>query len=366
MKVVHLTYDMRIGGTETVIKSIFDGFEGKSVDMEILCIEGHLGPFGQQLQQSGVKITNLNWLGGFDKVLIRQIRQFLKENNVDILHCHQYSPWFYGVFAAAFLKTKVIFTEHGRFYPDRTSWKRRIINPVLLAFTNKVTAISEATKQALLDYEYIPLKRTRVIYNGIKPLVPDNVAKQRQKEQLGVSENTILFGTVARLARIKNQKMMINAFAEAFKAGVNCKLLIVGDGEEFESLRSLTKKLDLVEHIIFTGYQAEPINFIAAIDIFLLSSFSEGTSMTLLEAMSLSKPCIVTNAGGNKEVIKHQSNGLVTKNDDVNEFSQAMIELLEQPNKVNAMGQAALKRFEQMFTVKQMTEQFQKLYDECQ
>jgi hypothetical protein len=116
--VMHLTYDMRIGGTEMVIKNLIEGSDPALFDMSIYCIETPIGPWGIEMQNLGLPITSTSREPGFDTSLIFAIRKHLKTNSIKILHCHQYTPWIYGVLAAFGTKTKVIFTEHGRFYPD--------------------------------------------------------------------------------------------------------------------------------------------------------------------------------------------------------------------------------------------------------
>jgi len=360
-KVVHLTYDMRIGGTETVIKNIVEGLDPERFETEVLCIEPELGPFGQQLQEKGFTITNLHWVGGFDLKLIGKVRSYIKENRVDVLHCHQYTPWVYGCIAALLTDVKVIFTEHGRFYPDVSSWKRKYINPVLLKFTDQVTAISKATKQALVDYEFLPQRRIEVVYNGIAPLIKDKKAIADLRQEYSLPEDAKIVGTVARLDPIKNQTMMIKAFANARESISNLYLLIVGDGEERNTLEALVEQLNIRDYVIFTGYVAKPVNHIALMDAFLLSSLSEGTSMTLLEAMSLGKPCVVTDAGGNAEVVKHNCSGLVSPNNDLDGFSQNLIKTFSAESQT--FGVNALTRFESEFSCKKMNDSYIKLYD---
>lgn len=372
IKVCHLTYDMRIGGTETVIKNLVEGMNEQSshsgggrnleFESEILCLEPNLGPFGEQLQEQGIKITNLHWTSGFDLKLIKRIRAYIKENNVDVLHCHQYTPWVYGAMAAAFTKVKVIFTEHGRFYPDSSNWKRRYINPVLLKFTDHVTAISKATKQALVDYEFIPENCIEVIYNGIKPLVADPKQVKALRQDLNIPEDASIVGTVARLDPIKNQTMMIEAFSLVLKEHPNIYLLIVGDGEERQRLEKLVDELKIRQNVIFTGYVAKPVNHIALMDIFLLSSLSEGTSMTLLEAMSLSKPCVVTDVGGNSEVIKCELNGVVTPSYDKTSFSKGVLNIILSSERNKHLSKGANDTFNSKFISFAMKSNYEKLY----
>ena len=104
---------------------------------------------------------------------------------------------------------------------------------------------------------------------------------------------------------------MIEGFAQAYKKHANIRLLIVGDGPERKNLETLIAKLKLEGVVTLTGFIPSPKDYINLLDVFLLTSLSEGTSMTLLEAMSAGKPSIVTNVGGNPELINDRTLGLV-------------------------------------------------------
>ena len=353
---------MRIGGTEQVIKNLIEGSDKDLFDTSIFCIEQPLGPFGQMLLEKGIVIDSAQRREGFDIKLINTIRQYIKKANIDVLHCHQYTPWVYGALAAIGTGSKVIFTEHGRFYPDRTSWKRKVVNPILNLLTYKITAISKATKQALIDYEYLPESRIEVIYNGIQPLKKDTEQTRLLKQKLHLSPSTRILGTIARLDPIKNHSMMFKAFKLVLKEHPDSVLLLVGDGEERENLEQLVDELGIRKNVIFTGYIPSPQHFLDCMDIFLLPSLSEGTSMTLLEAMSLSKPCVVTDAGGNPEIIAHNENGLVTENDDASGFSDAIIKLLKNHRERKEMSVAAKSRFIKFFSAELMCDQFTNIY----
>lgn len=365
MKVLHVTYDMRIGGTEMVIKSIIEGNCDQAIEMSIFCIERNLGPWGKTLKESGIPITSHQRCEGFDTALIKRLHSHIKTHQIDIVHCHQYTPWVYGTLAALFTKAKIIFTEHGRFYPDSSSWKRRLVNPLLMQATDFVTSISEATREALDTYEFIPKQKITVIYNGIPPAEHSVTNHNALKQSLNIPTDCTLFGTVARFDPIKNQLLMVNAFSEVIQRNSNAHLIMIGDGEEREGLEQEVKRLNLSEHVTFTGYVPEPLNLMSLIDIFLLSSLSEGTSMTLLEAMSLGKPCIVTDAGGNREVIVHNVNGLVVPNNDVVAFASAMHNLMHNKVLLAQFGNEARSIFNSIFIREKMVSQYANLYSRC-
>jgi len=354
---------MRIGGTEQVIKNLIEATDIRQFNSSILCIEQPVGPFGELLINRGIKVDTLQRKSGFDRALIGEIRKYIKQHNIDVIHCHQYTPWVYGVFASLFLKVKVVFTEHGRFYPDSGSVKRRFINPLLSLFTNKITAISEATKQALVEFEYLNAKSIDIVYNGIAPLKPESNLISELRLQYNIEHDSVVFGTVARLDPIKNQCLLIKAFHQVQTQAPSSKLIIVGDGEEREVLEQLATELDLIKSIIFTGYITEPVNYMGLMDVFLLPSLSEGTSMTLLEAMSLGKPCVVTNAGGNPEVIENNYNGFVTPNNELQRFADSMLELVKDKGLRDKFGENSYQRFQDVFTHKMMGESYMKIYN---
>jgi glycosyltransferase involved in cell wall biosynthesis len=362
INILHITFDMRIGGTEMVIKNIINGFETSIFDMSVLCIEAPLGPFAQELQNDGIKFFELNRQPGFDVKLIKEIRKTIKGNNIDIIHCHQYTPWVYAVIAAALTRTKVIFTEHGRFYPDSTSWKRKLINPVLNLFTDQVTAISKATKVALIGFENIPERSIEVIYNGIAPLTIKQGDMNELRAELDIPEDHLILGTIARFDPIKNHIMMLKAFADVLRQNPKSTLIIVGDGEERTNIEACINQLNISKSVILPGYQTKPHNYLALMDIYLLSSLSEGTSMTLLEAMSLSKPCVVTNAGGNPEIVIDNENGFVTPNDDAKRFSNGIFKVINIMENNNRLGKASKDRFDAFFSESSMNKQYQTLY----
>lgn len=362
MKVLHVTYDMRIGGTEMVIKNLVEGNKNNDIEMSIFCIESPLGPWGESLKSMGIEIDGRDRQPGFDTSLIKAIRTHIKENHIDVVHCHQYTPWVYGTLAAAFTSTKVIFTEHGRFYPDSSSWKRRFVNPILSGLTSSVVAISKATKDALVNFEYISPTKIDVVYNGIKPMLPSQSDTSQLRSKLNLPENAIVFGTVARLDPIKNQSMLIRAFSKVCTSIPNTYLLIVGDGELMGDLQSLANDLGLNQKVIFTGYEPYPANYMALMNVFMLPSLSEGTSITLLEAMSMGTPCIVTNAGGNPEIVAHNENGLVVENNNETELCQAMIEISESSELYDTLAKNAKPRFEKLFHLNNMVNTYIDIY----
>lgn len=361
LKIAHVTFNMAIGGAERVIEHLVSATDKTKYEVSIICLEQPIGVLGQRLRQSGVQVTGFNRQPGFDRQLIRQMRQHIRRDEIDILHCHQYSPYIYGLFSGLGTKTKVIFTEHGRFYPDRWSLKRVLINPLLSRLTAAVTAISQATAQALVDYENIPGHNIKVIYNGIS--LNGKHSEDEQTNRFQIPPNAFVLGTVARLDPIKNHALMILAVAELIMKYPHLHLLIVGDGPERQNLENLIAKHRLENHVTMTGWVERPSGVYNIMDVFLLTSFSEGTAMTLLEAMSASLPCIVTDVGGNPEIVENGKTGFVIPNDDQIALRDRIEQFVNDQQLGKQMGLSGRQCFEERFTVSLMTRNYERLYD---
>jgi glycosyltransferase involved in cell wall biosynthesis len=365
VRVLHVTFNMGIGGTEQVIRQLVSGLDRETISSEILCIDGQVGAIGEQLQETGIPIVAVQRRPGFDRSLIRIIRTRLRKGNFDVVHCHQYTPWVYGWFAALGLPVSVVFTEHGRFYPDRYRYKAALVNQAMARTTRAMVAISEATRQALARYEFLPRSRIRVVYNGIAALQPDRDRMAVLRAELGIPDQAFVMGTVSRMDPVKNQSMMLRAFHRFLQQCPEGWLLVVGDGAERESLQSLAGELGISERVTFTGSVSQPANHMALMEVFLLSSFTEGTSMTLLEAMSLGIPAVATDVGGNPEIVREGLNGMLVPVDDEQAFAEAMIGLWQESETRSQLGQGARSRFDERFSREVMVNAYQEIYREA-
>ncbi|MDO6442526.1 glycosyltransferase [Marinobacter sp. 2_MG-2023] len=362
LKVLHVTFNMGIGGTEQVIRQLVQGMASEGVESEILCIDGQIGPIGEALEKSGTPVHKVARKQGFDRSLITAIRKRVKEGQFDVVHCHQYTPWIYGWLAALGTQAKVVFTEHGRFYPDRYRYKAMLVNPLMALLTPAVVAISKATKDALVTYEFIPRKKIQVVYNGISPLKRDDLEVQKVRESLGIPQDAFVVGTVSRLDPVKNQSMMLRAFKEFNEKSPDSYLLMVGDGPDKEKLVALAKELGIDERTVFTGFINNPVHYLSAMDVFLLSSHTEGTSMTLLEAMSLGMPSVATRVGGNPEIIEDELTGLLTVPNSPHSFAAALEALHKREAVRTNMGDAARYRFSDSFSARVMVSKYIAIY----
>lgn len=362
LRVLHITFNMGIGGTEQVIRQLVEGLDASIVVSEVLCIDGQVGPIGESLRDQGIPVHSLARSPGFDRALIKAIRSRIRDGHFDLVHCHQYTPYVYGWLGALGTSARVVFTEHGRFHPDRYRYKAALFNALIARFSFGLVAISRATREALVRYEFMPRSKIRVIYNGIKPMRRYEQGVGKLRETLGIPENDFVVGTVARLDPVKNQPMMLRAFAEFHREYPASWLLLVGDGPDRKKLEQLADELGIRSRTLFPGFINEPANYLSLMDVFLLSSHTEGTSMTLLEAMSLGIPTVATQVGGTPEIVRNMETGILVPTDDTQRFCRAICQLRENDELRSRMENNAQQLFQERFSAAAMVNEYTRLY----
>lgn len=364
IRVLHLTFNMGYGGTEQVIRQLVRHLDPTRFESEILCLDGTVGSLGESLRSEGYVVESLQRKPGLDTRLIKSLRRWIRDHDIQVVHCHQYTPWTYGWLAHWGTGCRLVFTEHGRFYPDKYRFKAALLNLVMAATTPHVVAISAATRQALRRYEFVPAKRVQVIHNGIAGVSCSLEKRLALKTSLGLTDEHQVIGTVARLDPVKNQVLMIEAVARLRDAYPNLRLLLVGDGPSRLELEARVQQLQLQKRVIFTGYQAEPGPYLAIMDLFLLTSLTEGTSMTLLEAMSLGTPPIVTDVGGNPEIVSTPEFGALVPSNDFSALAEAIDHLLQSPERRQRIAVAVRQRFATLFAIDTMVRGYALLYEQ--
>lgn len=332
-KILHVVLSMVVGGAERLVYDMIR-YPAFAENRPVVCCLDAIGELGEKLRQEGYTVYCRGRREGLDLSVIPWLRDVMRREKITVVHAHQYTPLFYTVPAALLAgRIKVVYTEHGRFFPERTSWKRRLFNPLLALGVEHLVSISEATAKAMAQYDNFPASRIKVIHNGIDVsrmnLPVDKAAKRRE---LGLSETCRILGTAARLNSIKNIPMMLRVLKLVLQQVPDTCLVIAGQGEEEGRLKSLASELGIADRVKFIGLRFDLPEVYQLFDVFLLTSFSEGISVTLLEAMASGVPAVVTDVGGNREVVVEGESGYLVGVDDDERMLQSICELLGKNN----------------------------------
>lgn len=337
-----------------------------------LCLD-EIGPLGQQLLQEGFRVVDLRRRPGVDLRVGTRIARAVRRHGIDLLHAHQYAPFFYAAMGRRLGlgdDPPIVFTEHGRHYPDGRSAKRCLANRVLLKRTDRVTAVGGFVRDALVANEGIRPERhaIEVIYNGIDPQLHagyvGHEARRAARDAMGVGATALVVLQVARFHPVKDHATAITAFKRVADNEPAARLVLVGDGPERGRIESLVGELGLAERVRFLGVREDVAALLPGAEVFMLSSLSEGISVTLLEAMAARLPIVATEVGGNPEVVEHRLTGLLSARGDADGLAQNLLLLLHDPALRKRMGDAGHRRLLARFTQEKMHAGYAKLYDE--
>ena len=369
--VLQLVLSLCIGGTEKIVYDLVRRMKEAGIRPLVCCLD-EIGEFGEMLRhEEGIPIESLQRKPGLDYPLFSRIADRIEDLEPDILHAHHYSPFFYGLFGALLARRRrkgpmprLVFTEHGIEYPFRRRWKRCLLNPLLLRMADEVTTIARHTRNNLAKYENYPPDRVRVLYNGIDVgAYSGGKSREAARDFLGLSPRNQIIGVVARLDPVKNHPMLLRAFREVSDRFPGTRLMIIGEGPARTDIEALVDRMQLRSRVLFLGARRDVADIIRAMDIFALPSFSEGMSVTLLEAMAAELPVVATRVGGNDEVVVDGETGFLVPDDDARTMANRLMALLENDRLRRKMGSAGRKRVEAVFSVERMVDRYAALYE---
>jgi glycosyltransferase involved in cell wall biosynthesis len=171
----------------------------------------------------------------------------------------------------------------------------------------------------------------------------------------------IRFGTAARLVPVKDHYTLLRAFAAVVLQVPHAELAIAGDGPLRKELEAFTKELNLSDRVTFTGALPDTPKFLSELDIFVLSSLSEGLPISLLEAMAAGLPVVSTRAGGVDEVAIDGETAFLADPADAEDLAQAMIKMAKRSDlaEIGALGREKVKT---QFRIEQSWAEYHKLF----
>jgi L-malate glycosyltransferase len=363
LRIAYVVNSLNPGGTEQLVVQMCRSFSVE-FDMRVVCLD-EPGSWAGRLRSERIPVYCLWRQPGLDPAMALKLAKFCREHRIDIIHAHQYTPWFYAALSRLIHRTpKLLLEEHGRFFPEIKKNRRILVNrTVIKPLTHHFVAVSNDVRRRLVEYEGLDYSRIDVIYNGVHgaPSLPPDKRAELRKE-LGFSTEDFVVGTVGRFDPIKNLTLLVKSLALAGRKIMSIKGLLVGDGPQFNEIRAFIDNLELSQKVMLPGYRDDARSLIKCMDLFVLSSYSEGTSMALLETMAAGVPAVVTDVGGNPELIKHGETGWVVPSDAVEYMTEAILGAATNSAVLHNRAEAARRRFQESFTFQKMVSKYSYLY----
>jgi glycosyltransferase involved in cell wall biosynthesis len=326
---------------------------------------GYLGRFAEGLQvHAGIHLCprlppySLLWPGP----LIRTIRDIAP----DVVHMHS-GVWYKVSLAARKAGVpRLLFTEHGRAQEDR--WLARALDRRAAARTDVVVAVSDAVAKRLADGIVSPRTRMVVVENGVDTdLHCPRVDTGLLRRELGLTPDVPIIGSVGRLEQIKGYDVMIEAFAllrQGWAAGPPPVLVIGGDGSERTRCTEIAASRGLGDSVVLLGWRDDIHDLHSAFTLFTMSSRSEGTSVSLLEAMSAGLCPVITDVGGNAVVLGPVLQHRLVPTESPRALAEAWTVALTDREARRNDGEKARRRVQERFSLERMVRSYEELYRE--
>lgn len=269
---------------------------------------------------------------------LRQIHRLIRRYAIDIYHARDYKTCFIGYLLSKINpRMRLVFTAHG-WVVDSTRQKLYTwLNLYSLKKYHKMIAVSEATKQLMLD-SGIDEKKIVVVHNAIDvdTWKRENITSTI-REELPISSPSKIVGVIGRLRWEKDLTTTLKVAEKVIQERPDTYFFLIGDGPDREELEQQVQQMGLSEKILFLGFREDVMNIYAALDVFASTSLTEGTPNTVLEALAMKVPIVHTDVGGVHEMIQDGYDGILCQVGDIDEISQAILSILNNEEKARSL-----------------------------
>jgi glycosyltransferase involved in cell wall biosynthesis len=308
---------------------------------------------------------------------VKKICQLIREWDIDLVHTNT-STTLDGALAAKICAVPHVWhirEQIGAKALFRWSVPESVLAKIFDRLSTRIVANSEFSRAFFVRNGL--QQKTAVVYNGIDLTGFDSdIDRAELRQTWGVAGDTVLFGMIANVtSHFKRHDVFIRAAAAAIRQGMKAKFVIVGydpiqeaayrsDLAYAKELREIARIEGLEAHLIWAGYQEDVPEVCSALDVLVHPFENEGFGRIAIEAMAARIPTIVSDGGGLREIVEHGKTGLKVKAADVSEFASAMITLAEDASLRTKMGEAGRRRAEQVFSLSNMVDQLDQIYQD--
>lgn len=366
LKVAYVVPDLGIGGAERHVTTLMSRLDRKRFDPMVICL-GRPGELFPALAEDGVPAVALGRSRRQAPACLVDLVRTLRKASPDVVVVRGYNAEVLGRIAAVVARvSRVIVWVHNCGDLQPRGVLRRVCDTVLEPVTAAYFGVAHAQVPYLVEELHHPRRKVHIIHNGVDESRFDGSAGDDVRSQLGLHEHDLVVGILAALRPEKDHASFLRAASLVAQRNPAARFMIVGDGPGRVGLEALAGELGVRDRVVFTGARNDVAAVLAAMDVFVLSSFTiECFPMALLEAMASSRPAVCTAVGGVPEMLEDGVTGYLVPPRDVAALADRLGTLLESEPQRRQFGAAARARVEAEFTldrsVRAAEQQFQEV-----
>ncbi len=362
IKVLHIIKSLGRGGAEMLLPETLALHNKHEFEFHYIYFLPWKNQLVEALKANGGKVTclsssnNINLLTKYHK-----ITQYCSKNNIDIIHAHL--PWAGFVARLVHTKTKipVVYTEHN--LQERYHRVTRLLNKFSYNAQNLALGVSDDVTNSIINY-IKPKIAVETLFNGVntQKFKPDINIKNQIRNRLNIPKNALVIGNTAVFRFQKRLKLWLELMKTITDKHNNVYGILVGSGPLEQEIKRYHKKLNLNNKVILTGLKTNVMPYLQAMDIFMMTSSFEGLPVAMLEAMSTECAVVSTDAGGIKQIIRNEKDGLMVPVEQWQDIPQLIENLIITPQLLHIYKKNARKRVQNNFSLTQMVNNLEQTY----
>jgi glycosyltransferase involved in cell wall biosynthesis len=348
------------GGAESVLLQLAEELRSRGHDVMPVGPASGCGWLGGEFAARGFTPQTYELRHPIDWRCVTSLTTLIRRHGTQLVHSHEFTMAVYGSVAARRAGAGHVITMHGgRYYAE--AWRRRAALRWAMKRSDATTAVSGATAADLRRTLGVSGDAVRILPNGIR--MP-NGRREKVRRELNVHDDELLIVSIGNLYPVKGHAVLLRALAELEEQGgaPQWRLAIAGRGEDEQRLRSIAHDAGITARAHLLGFRSDAPDILAAGDIFVMPSLSEGLPLALIEAMATGLAIVASDVGGIPEVVARGREAVLVPAASPTALAAAIRGLLDDPVRRATLGAAAQRRAHRDFSVARMADAYEALY----
>ncbi len=360
--ILHMIDTTGPGGAETVFIDLATRLP-KDKFRSVVVIRGK-GWVYEELCRRGVDPILIDAKGSFNWRYLLRLCKLIKNENVDLVQSHLLGPNVYSSLAGLLTRTPVVATFHGAVDIGEKERFKGLKFGAINAGAKCIVAVSDSLKKDLFRRTPLKQKKTKVIFNGINTADFQQPHTSDLRRKFGWSNDDVIVGSLGNIRSTKGYDILLHAAALLKNQSSSFRFVIAGQGKNglYDRLLQLRSELELEEVVQFLGFVDNPASYLANLDIFLLSSTSEGFSIATIQAMASKIPVIATKSGGPEEIITHGENGWLIEVGSPKEIAESIVQLVSNQDVTTSLAESGKQHVLSTFDIDVMLTAYENIY----
>jgi glycosyltransferase involved in cell wall biosynthesis len=358
LRIAHLIESDGPGGAERVVAGLATELQAAGSENVVFLPADGEGWLARELEGSGVAIEHFEIDRPLSPHCARGLVRAFRRHRFDVAHSHEFSMAIYGAWAAWRTGVPHVITMHGgRYYNDRL--RRRLAMRVAIAASDQIVAVSESLADAIASDLGVPRAKVAMLSNGVRHTEP-GVVTLRQELRLSPGDRLVV--AVGNLYPVKGHAHAIDALARLAEPHPSVHLAISGRGELEGALLARAREHGLEHRVHLLGLRSDVPAVLAAADLFVLPSLSEGLPLALLEAMFAGCPIVATDVGQVRVALANGTAGILVQPGDSAALAAGLDRLLSHPAEARRLGGIAAMHAAGEYDLSRMVQRYAGVY----